>query len=149
MILGHGVSGITPSLLSKIQGLCNSFGEKVGLDCTFDFHNKLIAKSNLPLEKQLLDLGCNELRTEEIDPNTDRTHCDLAYELIKQFETIIEETQDTQNEDCYLKTVDFESPEADHDGDSSSRSGKSIFLGNDLDHGLQETPYRIRASSFK
>jgi hypothetical protein len=144
----YNVGLISPSLLSKIQGLCNSFGEKVGLDCTFDFSNLLLAKSVLPLERQLLDLGFDEPKSGLLDPTTDRTHVDLAEELIKQFETIIEETQDTHNDELYLKNADLDSPEGDPDGGSNSRSSKSISMDEE-DLELLETPQRVRASSFK
>jgi hypothetical protein len=135
-------------LLSKIQGLCNSFGEKVGLDCTFDFSDKLFGKTNQPVVQQLLDFGLDKAKSAEIDPNTDRTHVDLAFELIRQFETIIEETQDTQTTDGDINNGDLESPEADMDGASESQSSKSITLDEE-DLALLETPQRNRASSFK
>lgn len=145
---GNNMSQITPNLLSKIQGLCNSFGEKVGLDCTFDFSNKLLERTDVPVEKQLLDLGFQEKKASTQDPNTDRTHVDLAYELIRQFETIIEETQDTQTDDCFFKHEELESPEADLDCISKSLSNKSIPIEEE-DLELLETPQRVRASSFK
>jgi hypothetical protein len=146
--LGNNVERITPTLINKIQGLCNSFGEKVGLDCTFDFGNKLLEKSNIPLEKQLLDLGFDNNQHSSTDASTDRTHVDLAFELIKQFETIIEETEDTQNDDCLLKNGELESPEVDPDYASKSHSTDSLSIEEE-DLELLETPQRVRAGSYK
>lgn len=131
--------------MSKIQGLCNSFGQKVGLDCSFDFNNKLLVKAPSDLENALLDFsGANKDDDvlPNIDPCTDRTHVDLACELIRQFESIIEETQVTQTDPHLELDENLESPEADEDYATNSNSSKSIEIEE-----IEELPIKTRGRS--
>lgn len=85
----------------------------------------------MSLENNILDFSCKKKEEDvlpNMDPNTDRTHVDLACELIRQFETIIEESQTTQTDENLGLGENLESPETDEDYATNSQSSKSIDI---------------------
>lgn len=79
---------ISQTLVEKLEGLCNEFGKNMGLSCNFGFTEQLFGQPKT--EPDILDFNSNS--EEPASKPFDRTHVDLASELKRQFDAIVEES---------------------------------------------------------